>query len=198
MRTIRERETCAYKPRGKGELPTLPSSLSWTHIKPGYGLVAMQVLTQAVLDLEHPKERGDALAFLKGTGEDGILSMWCEHASIDPLSVMAMVRSEPPTLLERIEKKCKGKPEGSEIVATSGEVRAIEKDGAQKIEFGSATQWQWRGYWVVKGREVGRPEAESSTSEVPVGGFSQSNLSGTVAGFCQTFEEEGEEEKWQR
>jgi hypothetical protein len=158
---------------------TVLRDIEWSHIPAGDSMLAMHIFAQARIDLEDDKprrelgyrsRREDALSFLRGEeDEEGeeMLTHWCECAGIDPHTVMAMVRHEPTTLLERLTRKARGREIGSYISVTVGELKAAKKTGATPTE--QVGVWRWREWLVVK-EGHGFPASETSNGgEVFVG-----------------------------
>lgn len=56
--------------------------------------LGMMVIAQARVDLESsdPQLRAEALSFLSGSGEEGMLELWCANAGINPATVTALTQ----------------------------------------------------------------------------------------------------------
>jgi len=155
----------------------------------GMQRLALNVLRQAVVDLDYFKEREAALSFLRGEGEDNAegIAHWAATAGVTPAQCKWQVRNEPRRLATRLLMRLRKLPEGhGAIWVGAQEWLALRHDGA--IMAGDNGVALWHGFTIFKeqrGKETNAHEA------VHTGGFTLPGLGDNTTDDGGTSSQEG-------
>ena len=98
----------------------------------------------------------------------------------------SLVRHEPPTLLERLERKAKDVAVGSYIPVTPGELKSARKTGATLTE--KKGVWRWRS-WLLIGEHFGNTETKNPTMQVDDWGFAPAEATAGIDDIYLTRQE---------